>query len=42
MNRCGPEEVKASANSAPLEPWRGFDGDGDKRPIPSSAPPGIV
>lgn len=42
VNRCGPEEVKASANSAPLEPWRGFDGDGDKRPIPSSAPPGIV
>lgn len=37
--RRGPEEAKASPTSAPLEPRRGFDGDGDGTPafISSSA-----
>lgn len=38
VNRCGPEEVKVSPTSAPLEPWRGFDGDGDKSQFPPPPP----
>lgn len=38
VSRCVPKEVKVSPTCAPLEPWRGFDRDGDKRPIRSPHP----